>query len=81
MIKRGLTLYLASFIPLMVAAEQGSSEPPLFFILSMLLMLVPFALMGLWVLGGVWGAVRTLQGREFSYVLIGNRLKHRLASQ
>jgi uncharacterized Tic20 family protein len=76
-----MTLYFFSFIPLMVAVEQGSNEPPALFILSLVLMVVPFAFMGLWILGGVWGAVRTLQGREFSYLLVGDWLQRRLASQ
>lgn len=76
-----MALYFVSFIPLMVAVEQGSSEPPVLFILSLFLMLVPFAFMGLWILGGIWGAVRTLQGREFSYLLLGDWLQRRLSSQ
>jgi uncharacterized Tic20 family protein len=76
-----MALYFVSFIPLMVAVEQGSSEPPALFILSLFLMLVPFAFMGLWILGGIWGAVRTLQGREFSYLLLGDWLQRRLSSQ
>jgi uncharacterized Tic20 family protein len=75
-----LALYFASFIPLMAAAEQGSNDPPLFFIGAMALMLVPFAVMGLWILGGLWAAVRTLQGRDFSYLVIGNQLKRWLAA-
>jgi uncharacterized Tic20 family protein len=76
-----MALYFVSFIPLMVAVEQGSSEPPVLFVLSLFLMLIPFALMGLWILGGVWGVVRTLQGREFSYLLVGKWLHRRLALQ
>jgi uncharacterized Tic20 family protein len=70
-----LGLYFLSFIPLMVAADQGSSDPPAFFIFSMLLMVVPFAVMGLWVLGGIWGAIRALQGRDFGYLVIGDQLE------
>jgi uncharacterized Tic20 family protein len=75
-----LALYFASFIPLMAAANQASSEPPLFFFVSLALMVVPFALMGLWIVGGLWGAVRTLQGRNFHYLIIGNRLERWLAA-
>jgi hypothetical protein len=32
--------------------------------------------MGLWIIGGLWGAVRTLQGREFRYLVIGKQLEH-----
>jgi len=72
-----LTLYLLSFIPLMSAPD----EPPLFFLATIVLMLVPLGLLGLWIVGGLWGAVRTLQGREFHYAIIGQRLEHWLASQ
>lgn len=76
-----MALYFVSFIPLMVAIEQGSSEPPTLFLLSLFLMLIPFVLMGLWILGGIWGGVRTLQGRAFSYPLVGHWLHRRLALQ
>jgi len=75
-----LALYFVSFIPLMVAAEQGASDPPLFFLGAMMLMLVPFAIMGLWILGGLWAAVRTLQGRDFHFLLLGDRLERWLAA-
>jgi uncharacterized Tic20 family protein len=72
-------LYFLSFIPLLAAAES-SSEPPLFFLVSMALMVVPFALMGLWIIGGLWGAVRTLQGRDFRYLVIGSQLERWLST-
>lgn len=70
-----LGLYFLSFIPLMASAEQGSSDPPAFFVFSMILLVVPFAIMGVWILGGLWGAVRTLQGRDFRYLVIGDQLE------
>lgn len=70
-----LLLYFASFIPLMVAATQGSDDPPLAFILSMLLMVVPLIFMGLWIAGGLWGAVRAFQGSEFRYLILGDRVE------
>lgn len=73
-------LYFASFIPLMIAAEQGASDPPIFLLFSMMLMFAPFALMGLWILGGLWAAVRTLQGREFHFIFLGDRLERWLAA-
>lgn len=75
-----LAIYFISFIPLMAAAEQGASDPPLFFLGAMALMVVPFALMGLWILGGLWGAVRTLQGRDFRYLALGHQLERWLTT-
>jgi uncharacterized Tic20 family protein len=70
-----LGLYFLSIIPLMATVEQGSGDPPAFFLFSMALMVIPFAIMGLWILGGIWGAVRTLQGRDFRYLAIGDQLE------
>lgn len=72
-------LYFLSFIPFFAAAES-SGEPPLFFLVAMALMVVPFALMGLWIIGGLWGAVRTLQGRDFRYLVLGPQLERWLSS-
>ena len=75
-----LILYFASFIPLMIAATQGSDDPPLVFILSMLLMVVPLIFMGLWIIGGLWGAVRAFQGRDFRYLIIGDWVERWMAA-
>jgi uncharacterized Tic20 family protein len=74
-----LILYFASFIPLMIAVEQGSNDPPVAFILSMLLMVVPLIFMGIWIICGLWGAVRAFQGRDFRYPVIGDQVERWLA--
>jgi uncharacterized Tic20 family protein len=71
-------LYVVSMIPLFAA--ESSSEPPVFFLVSMALMVVPLALMGLWILGGLWGGVRALQGRDFRYPVIGSQLERWLST-
>ena len=74
-----LILYFASFIPLMVAATQGSDDPPLGFLLAMLLMVVPLIFMGLWIVGGLWGAVRAFRSSDFRYLIIGDQVERWLA--
>jgi uncharacterized Tic20 family protein len=76
-----MILYFASFIPLMIAAEQGSSDPPLAFILSLLLMVVPLVFMGLWIIGGLWGAARAFQGSDFHYLVIGQQVERWMAAE
>ena len=75
-----LLLYFASFIPLMFSATQGSDEVPLVFILAMLLMVVPLIFMGLRIAGGLWGAVRAFQGREFGYPAISDWVERWMAA-
>jgi len=71
-----MAIYFASFIPLMAAADRGG-EPPAFFWFSLLLMLAPMAFTGLWILGGLWGAIRCLSGHNFKYPIIGNWLEQK----
>jgi uncharacterized Tic20 family protein len=71
-------LYVLSFIPMLSA--DASAEPPAVFWIALALMAVPLALLGLWILGGLWGAVRTLQGRDFRYLVIGNQLERWLVA-
>lgn len=72
-------LYFASLIPLITTPEESASAALWIFILVTLLMLVPFVQMGLWIIGGWWGAARALQGREFRYIVIGRYLDRWLA--
>jgi uncharacterized Tic20 family protein len=72
-------LYFVSLIPLMTTPEESGGTALWIFGLATLLMLAPFVQMGLWIIGGWWGAARTLQGREFRYIVIGRYLEHWLA--
>jgi len=72
------SLYGISFIPIIMNPQQYENKPPAFFFVSLALMVIPLALAGLWVLYGLWAGVRTLQGREFRYLVIGPWLEHYL---
>lgn len=69
-------LYGLSMIPLMMQIETNpDAAPPVIFWISMMLMVIPFIYMVLVGLYGLWGAVRTWQGKDFKYLLIGNWLE------
>jgi uncharacterized Tic20 family protein len=74
-----LALYGVSFIPLMTAPE-GDGGALAFFVVANALLIVPFAIMGIWTLGGLWAGVRSLQGRDFHYAFIGQQVKRWLAT-
>jgi len=56
------------------------APPPVFFI-SLGLMVVPLGLMGLWMLYGLWGALRAFQGRDFRYIVLGRMLERYLGQE
>jgi len=68
----------------LLASDPSTGEvSPLFF----LPMSIPFALTGLWALTWValvgyslFGAISTLQGKDFRYIIIGRRLESYLAA-
>jgi uncharacterized Tic20 family protein len=66
--------YFLSMIPLIIAANQNQ-DPPLIFFLGLGAMVIPFAFMIIWALYGLWGALMTLQGRDFKYAIIGRLLQ------
>ncbi|MCD6286320.1 MAG: DUF4870 domain-containing protein [Anaerolineae bacterium] len=69
-------LYGLSLVPLIMQADANpdAAPPPIFWIamISMVLPLIYMVLVGLY---GMWGAVRTWQGRDFKYLLIGGWLE------
>lgn len=62
--------YTMSLIPIMVK-PSAYPEPPAMFWIGLLAMLIPFGLMGLVMLYGLWVALRSFQGQPFRYLLIG----------
>lgn len=65
--------YALSFIPI-IGLPEGA-EPPLIFWLGLGSMFIPLAVMLVLGLYGLWGALRTWQGREFRYAVVGNWLE------
>ena len=66
--------YGISMIPLMQNPEAFEDAPPPLFFISLASMAVPFALMLIWGLYGLLGALQTLRGRDFRYIVIGKLL-------
>lgn len=63
-----------SYIPLAQNPEAFEEAPPPFFWISLAAMAIPLALTMLWMLYGLLGALQTLRGRDFRYVVIGKLL-------
>lgn len=65
---------MVAMLPVMQnPARYEDTLPPLFW-WSMASMLIPFALMGVWWVYGLWGAFKCWRGENFRYALIGKRL-------
>jgi uncharacterized Tic20 family protein len=71
--------YMASFIPIIAQAERYRAGPPPIFWAGLGSLCLPFILMGLWMLYGLYGAVRAYSGVDFRYILIGDWLARRSA--
>lgn len=67
--------YFISFIPLILSADQYQNAPPPIFFVGLGAMIIPLAFMFVWGLYGLWGALMTLQGRDFNYAFIGRLLQ------
>lgn len=69
--------YTLSFIPMIPAMEASSSEaPPAIFWISMGSMCIPFGIMLVVGLYGIWGALRVWGGHDFRYAGIGRWLEN-----
>lgn len=65
---------LIATLPIMQhPAQYEDTLPPLFWV-SMVSMIIPFVIMGVWWLYGLWGALQCWRGKDFRYALIGKRL-------
>ncbi len=68
--------YMLSLIPVIQVADAApNAPPPPIFWIGMGSMLIPFAVMIVIGLYGLWAAIRTLQGKDFRYLIIGPALE------
>lgn len=68
--------YGLSMIPLIQQAEENpDAAPPAIFWISLASMVIPLIYMLLVSLYGLWGGVRTWQGKDFRYLLLGGWLE------
>ncbi|MGD2041771.1 MAG: DUF4870 domain-containing protein [Anaerolineae bacterium] len=70
----GMLWMFMIFVPLMSNPQAFETTPPPGIFGGLFLMVVPFAVWGLTILYGLWGAVSCLSGRDFKYAIIGNWL-------
>ena len=63
--------YALTFIPIMQNPAQFEEAPPPIFWIGLGSMVVPFIIMLIWALYGLWGALKSLRGQDFHYILIG----------
>lgn len=64
--------YAVTFIPIITAPEQYSDAPPPIFWVGMASMIVPFLVMGVWGLYGLYAALRVWMGADFRYAIMGS---------
>jgi len=68
--------YGLSVIPLTMQAEKNpDAAPPVIVWISLASMVIPLIYMILVGLYGLWGGIRTWQGKDFRYLIIGRWLE------
>ncbi len=74
----GIILYMGSFFLMMggmFMVDPTGAEPPFFFFFPFLMMGCLFLFQFVFIIVGIWGGVRSFQGNDFSYPLIGTRVR------
>jgi uncharacterized Tic20 family protein len=70
----GLLWMFLIFVPLTSNPAAFEAAPPAGLWAGLFLMVIPFAIWGLIILYGLYGAVRCLGGHDFKYAVVGNWL-------
>lgn len=70
--------YALTFIPLITNPEQYQTAPPPIFWVGMGSMVLPFIVMGIWGIYGLFGALRAWKGADFRYAIIGNLVMNKM---
>jgi len=73
--------YALSFVPMMRDPQGFEDAPPPIFWISLASMVVPLVIMGLWWLYGLYGGLRTLQGRDFQYLGLGSMVRRYMSEE
>ncbi len=78
----GFGCYLFSFVfvflGIMASTGGGDPEPPLLVFAPFLILFLILGLFAVFMLTGLYGAIRSLQGREFAYPVVGRRVRNYL---
>jgi len=69
---------VGSLIPFFVNPGAYQDTPPLTFFVSLGIIPLIFLVVGVFILYGLWGALRAFQGRDFRYVIIGHLVERYL---
>lgn len=66
--------YALTWIPIARNPGQFEDAPPPIFWIGLISMVIPLLVMVVWGLYGLWGAIQSLRGRDFRYMVIGKLL-------
>jgi uncharacterized membrane protein len=73
--------YSLSFIPMVQNPQAYEDAPPPIFWISLASTAIPLVIMGLWWLYGLYGGLRTLQGHDFRYFVLGPMVQRYTSSE
>lgn len=71
----GGILFLLTFVPMIECPDCYQQQPPPSLFAGMFFLCVPLSLWLVAVLYGIWGAIRSWGGSDFSYVFVGRLME------